>query len=152
MRIDRLGEGDETRLRTVRLRALLEAPAAFGSTHAETASRPSESWTRQLRDLPTFVARVDGRDSGMVRYQPAADGLSAMLISMWVAPEARGRGVGDALIDAVVEAAREGGCRRVVLEVHDDNEPAIRLYARRGFVRVEGAAGPGEHTRALSLG
>ena len=58
---------------------------------------------------------------------------SAWLISMWVAPEVRGQGVGVALIDAVVEWARASGARRLLLDVGDHNRPAISLYARMGF-------------------
>ena len=52
---------------------------------------------------------------------------------MWVSPEVRGQGVGEALIDAVVEWARVSGARRVLLDVGDHNQPAIALYARKGF-------------------
>ena len=58
---------------------------------------------------------------------------AAWLISMWVAPEVRGRGVGEALIAAVVEWARASGARRLLLDVGDHNRPAIALYARMGF-------------------
>ena len=58
---------------------------------------------------------------------------AAWLISMWVAPEVRGQGVGEALIDAVLGWARVGGARRLLLDVGDHNQPAIALYARKGF-------------------
>jgi ribosomal protein S18 acetylase RimI-like enzyme len=52
---------------------------------------------------------------------------------MWVAPEARGQGVGNALIDAVIEYARSSGAIRLLLDVGDHNQQAIALYARKGF-------------------
>ena len=58
---------------------------------------------------------------------------AAWLISMWVSPEVRGQGVGEALIDAVVGWARVSGARRVLLDVGDHNQPAIALYARKSF-------------------
>lgn len=50
-----------------------------------------------------------------------------------VAPAARGRGVGGALIEAVAALARREGLERVRLEVVDSNPRARALYARRGF-------------------
>ena len=132
--IKRLAADEGLRLRTIRLRALADAPDAFGSTYDETAARPMDSWTKQLQEIDTFVAAVDGEDVGLVRG--AHDDLrpdAAWLISMWVAPEARGQGVGEALIDAVVEWARVRGARRMLLDVGDHNQPAIALYARKGF-------------------
>ncbi len=49
-----------------------------------------------------------------------------------VVPEARGRGVGAALLAGVEAEARARGCGKITLEVRDDN-PADRLYRRSGF-------------------
>ena len=132
--IKRLAVDEGLRLRTIRLRALADAPDAFGSTYDEVAAWPLDSWAAQLQKIATFVAVVDGEDVGLVRG--ARDALqpdAAWLISMWVSPEVREQGVGEALIDAVVEWARISGVRRVLLDVGDHNQPAIALYARKGF-------------------
>ncbi len=60
-------------------------------------------------------------------------------LSIAVLPEHRGRGVGTALLDALLGAARSEGIRRVSLSVERDN-PAYRLYWRSGF-RLAAAAG-----------
>jgi RimJ/RimL family protein N-acetyltransferase len=53
-----------------------------------------------------------------------------------VAPSARGRGIGEALVRAVQRAAFEDvGVHRLALGVYPHNETAIRLYERLGFVR-----------------
>lgn len=110
MEIVRLGPGDEARLRTIRLRALRDAPDAFGSTAVEVAARPPESWSAQILTLPTFVAVNRGQDVGLVRYAPDEEHTeTGWLISMWVSPEIRREGVGSALIDAVVELATSKG-------------------------------------------
>ena len=57
---------------------------------------------------------------------------------MWVAPEARGTGLGDALVEAVIAWGAAHGRTAVKLEVAVFNTPAIRLYQRHGFV-VTGA-------------
>lgn len=132
--IIRLAPQEGLRLRAIRLRALAEAPDAFASTHGQAAALPPGSWAAQLREMPTFVAVADGEDVGLVRgARDDSRAGAAWLISMWVAPEVRGRGVGEALIDAVVEWARASGARRLLLDVGDHNRPAIALYARKGF-------------------
>jgi ribosomal-protein-alanine N-acetyltransferase len=53
-----------------------------------------------------------------------------------VAPECQGRGVGHALLQAVVAEARALSAARLLLEVREGNERARRLYAARGFAEV----------------
>ena len=60
----------------------------------------------------------------------------ARLYSIAVAPEARGRGLGEALVAAVERAARRRGCARMRLEVRMDNPAAQRLYERLGYRRI----------------
>ncbi len=58
-------------------------------------------------------------------------------IGMAIAPDARGRGGGRALLEATVEYARSRGAHKLELEVWPDNARAIALYASAGF-QVEG--------------
>jgi ribosomal protein S18 acetylase RimI-like enzyme len=53
-----------------------------------------------------------------------------------VYPAAQGRGVGEALARACLARAAENGCTAVVICARDFSAPALRLYARLGFVRV----------------
>ncbi len=134
VRLEQLKAEEGPRLRAIRLRALLDAPDAFGSTFEETVARPAESWSKQLLDLPTFVAVRDGLDVGVVRCaRDDARIETAWLISMWVAPEVRRGGVGGALVDAIIKWARSSGVNRLLLDVADNNAPAIALYTRKGF-------------------
>jgi GNAT superfamily N-acetyltransferase len=151
VQLARLNADEWARLRAIRLRALGDAPDAFGSTLEEAAARLPEAWATQLVDLPTFVAVENGRDDGMVRCARDENrGATAWLISMWVAPEARRRGVGGLLIDAVVDWARASGINRLLLDVADHNAAAIALYASRGFQptgEVSTLPPPREHIR-----
>lgn len=124
--------------RTMRRQALAEAPAAFGSTLAQWSGTGDheQHWRTRLREVAlNLVLHLDGQPAGMVSAtDPGADG-TVKLISMWVAPHARGRGVGDAAIDAVLAwARREHPSSRVVLSVKTANTAATRLYQRHGFV------------------
>jgi GNAT superfamily N-acetyltransferase len=57
-----------------------------------------------------------------------------LIVSMWVAPEARGHGLGRRLLDVVVDWAREVGAPYVELWVTEGNGPAQTLYERAGFL------------------
>ncbi len=159
MRIERLSKQAWRRLKKIRLRALLDAPDAFGTTHEEAETWPDEVWLRQAADLPTFIATAGTVDVGFVRISPEGHAPEdAELISMWVAETARGRGVAEALGDAVVAFAREAGVKRVLLTVADSNTRAIALYERLGFrpTGVTGAYPPPrehitEHERAFVI-
>ena len=55
------------------------------------------------------------------------------LEDLFVDAEARGTGLGRALVDAVYERAKERGCRRIELDVRRDNPTALALYESVGF-------------------
>jgi GNAT superfamily N-acetyltransferase len=56
-----------------------------------------------------------------------------LLEDLFVREEARGTGVGRALVDKVVELARARGARRIELDANDQNAPAQALYKSFGF-------------------
>lgn len=148
---------DWARVRDLRLAALADAPDAFGSTLAEEIEQPEAFWRRRLvrAEATTLVVALDGRDAGLVVVAPEdEDPDTAGIFSVWVAPFARGRGVGDRLIVAAMDEARARGFRRVVLEVGEHNLPAQALYARHGFA-PSGLRGhlppPREHMREIQL-
>lgn len=88
-----------------------------------------------------LVAELDGRVVGYVRIGfptgLAANAHVRQIRGLAVADEARGLGVGRALVRAAVEEARRLGARRVTLRVLGHNTAARRLYESEGFV-VEG--------------
>lgn len=57
----------------------------------------------------------------------------ALLEDLFVLESARGSGLGRALVDRVVQEARERGCRRIELDVNDNNAAALALYRSLGF-------------------
>jgi GNAT superfamily N-acetyltransferase len=159
--LQRMSPADWERVRALRLAALIESPDAFSMTLALELGRTPESWQQRLglEDVATFVAAVGERDVGLVVSAPYDGQPDALgLFAMWVAPSHRGRGIGGALVDAVVAWARGRGARRIVLDVADANAPAVALYAAKGFqpTGVVGVLAPDrahvrEHQRALAL-
>ena len=88
---------------------------------------------RGRRRRTLFVAEEDGRWLGVVGAFVRVDPREVQLISMWVDPGARGRGIARDLIRAVARWAQERGSTQVVLFVQEANEPAQQLYERAGF-------------------
>ena len=127
---------------------MLREEAAYFSTRYEDAVRePDEvwkSWTAEAaagEEKVLFVAEEDGRLLGVVGGFRRLDPTEAQLVSLWVDPEARGRGVARVLIRAVATWARGRGAETVVLFVQEANAPGRALYLRAGF-RPTGAREP----------
>jgi ribosomal protein S18 acetylase RimI-like enzyme len=79
-----------------------------------------------------LVAELGGAPSGMASGMAWGEG-GCELTSMWVAPPARGHGVGGALVDAFLAKATALGRREVRLSVKVGNDHARALYLRYGF-------------------
>jgi GNAT superfamily N-acetyltransferase len=124
-------------LRDIRLAALRDAPYAFGSTHAEASAFTEQDWRTRAAGGATFLAYLpevcSAEPAGLAGGYLAVPG-TAELVSMWVNPRARGRGIGEALIAKVAEwAEREAGATTLHLWVTEINKHAYQLYERCGF-------------------
>jgi ribosomal protein S18 acetylase RimI-like enzyme len=135
--VRRVTAGEAELLRDLRLRALREDPLAFGSTYAREAQRPGAAWERWAAEAAAgeqqvvFLAEPEaGLAMGFIGRD---DPRLVHLFAMWVAPEARGRGIGRALVAAVVAWATQRGARRLRAGVTEGNAAAERLYGSAGF-------------------
>lgn len=141
--IRQLGADDWRAWRELRLRALGEAAYAFGSKLADWQGigDTERRWRNRFDVVPfNVIADLNHTPVGMVGAVPEGDNVE--LLSMWVAPSARGCGVGDALVNAVISWAGAFGAVKVVLSVVEGNSQAVALYRRHGFLdagRVENA-------------
>ena len=143
MTVRRLRADETTLLKTLRLRALAESPDAFGDSLATARARPDAYWTEMTRS----VTEPDRHAMFLAEDAAAAVGIAFGLVDreradrahlggMWVDPAARRRGVGRALVDAVLAWARERRFRDIVLWVAEGNAAATALYERAGFTRT----------------
>jgi ribosomal protein S18 acetylase RimI-like enzyme len=82
---------------------------------------------------PALVAMRLDQPIGVVSWLIDPDGAAAEVRALLVAPEARGQGVGGALIDAAADALREAGVRRAWLVTTNDNLAALALYQKAGW-------------------
>jgi ribosomal protein S18 acetylase RimI-like enzyme len=129
--IRELAPDDWQALRDIRLTALRDAPSAFGSTYA---SFGEPEWRGRLRpESATFLAHLPEVSPAGLAGVIGEDPGTAELVSMWVAPAARGRGVGEALVTAAAEWAKGRDYREVHLWVTESNAHAQALYERCGF-------------------
>lgn len=69
-------------------------------------------------------------------YAGISLGLDSDVMTVGVVAEARRLGVGDVLVEAMIDIAAEAGADRVFLEVRESNVPAQKLYAKHGFEHI----------------
>ncbi|BDT57615.1 N-acetyltransferase [Massilia varians] len=138
--VRRLLEHEWQAYRAIRLRALAQAPEAFGSTLAREEELPDETWAARVAKSVVsgidcaLVAEQGGAFIGLLWAKvDAQDAGRVNLFQMWVAPQWRGRGVAAALPDEALAWARARGTRVVHLGVNSENAGALRLYGRAGF-------------------
>ena len=144
-------------IRLVRPEEHEDAGAVTADAYREFVSSP-EAWNGYLRRLADIGARADrtlvlvavedGEVLGTVtvetgervpgsRERPPVDPDEVHVRMLGVRPDAQGRGVGRALMEAVLIEARRLGRTRVTLDTTDDMIAAQRLYESMGFVRGE---------------
>lgn len=137
-KIRRIRENEWRELRDLRLRALKTDHLPFGSTYEETKLRPETFWQELAQKgaagekTVVFVACFPEM-LGMVRGDLESDN-KFHVYSMWVAPEARGKGVAEALLAELENWILASGGTEAELFVADKAEAARHLYARLGYV------------------
>ena len=132
--------GDVADYRAIRLAALRDAPDAFGSTYEAEVGLSTEAFAERLATtivLGAYEAEGggDARIIGMVGFKQQTMTKLAHKGFVWgfyVAPAARGRGVGAALVERIVAAAT-GLVQQLTLSVVQGNDGALALYERCGF-------------------
>jgi len=136
--VRRLSAGDADEFRRVRLEGFTANPDLFRvAVEDEAAISGQEVAERLTREhvVGAFVEGVLQGIGGLTRFAGARLDHRALLWGMYVRPEARGAGAGDAIVGALLDEARRIGIRSVLLTVIAGNERAERLYRRWGFER-----------------
>jgi ribosomal-protein-alanine acetyltransferase len=115
---------------------IADAPR-MAQVHAQAFDRPwdTAAFEDLLGGVGVFaVMAEDGDPAGLVLCRALAG--EAEILTIGVAPWARRRGLGRALMAAALDAARASGAETAFLEVDVDNTPAVALYERLGFERA----------------
>ena len=141
MHVAPLEASDAAQYRKLMLQAYELAADAFTSTAVEREAEPESFWVKRIAD-PSGMSAAFGAFRGHELVGTVALEFSAkpktkhkaLVIGMYVSPEARGTGAGRALLEAVVEHARaREGTLQLTLTVTEGNAPAVSLYTSAGF-------------------
>ena len=138
MEIRRLTIADAPAYRALRLRSFRDHPEAFTTSYEELEQQSFADMEKRFTSahLKFWGAFENSVLLGYVGLEPELRikcRHKATLIGMYVAPEQSGRGIGRALVEALLADARASGLELIVLTVTEGNERAVRLYERRGF-------------------
>jgi ribosomal protein S18 acetylase RimI-like enzyme len=147
--VRRLDRPDAPALRELRLESLRLHPECFGADlEAEEAMSVDDMAARMLTGT-SFGGFVDGVLSGLAVFAKPKNrktGHTGELGAMYVRADARGTGLADALVEAVIDQAVATGTEQIKLTVNAENPRAIKLYERHGFRMI------GKYPNSLRVG
>lgn len=141
MHVALLRASDAMQYRKLMIQAYELAADAFTSTAAERRAEPESFWVKRIAD-PSGMSAAFGAFEGQELVGTVAMEFSAkpktkhkaLIIGMYVSPEARGTGAGRSLLEAAIEYARaREGTLQLTLTVTEGNAPAVSLYTSAGF-------------------
>ena len=136
IQVRRLTLAEAPAFRALRLDALRDHPADFGSTHATEAMLPLAHFVGQLADNHVLGVFLDGVLTGVAAIGFRAKAKEAHRADLWgvyVAPGGQGRGAAQARVDAAL-AVGFARAEQIELSVRVGNARALALYRSRGFV------------------
>jgi ribosomal protein S18 acetylase RimI-like enzyme len=134
--VRRLSRQDADTFRSIRLESLQQNPEAFGSTFEREINEPRIYFLERFDRNTQFGGFVSGELMAIVGFHPL-EGLKlshkGVLWGMYVRPECRGTGLATALVESLIEYAREHHVEQIQLTVTASNPRALRFYRRMGF-------------------
>lgn len=130
--IDEMSERDRERVRAIYAEGIATGDATF-----ETEAPAWEQWDAAHLPFARLVARSpDGVVEGWAALSPVSSRCvyaGVAEVSVYVGARARGRGVGRALLEALVRASEEAGVWTLQAGVFPENEASVRAHERCGF-------------------
>ncbi|MDB5478056.1 MAG: family N-acetyltransferase [Alphaproteobacteria bacterium] len=140
-RIEKLNHADMTDLCDATI-AAIEKDGGFGWVTVPERDVLERYWKGvlavNLRDL--FVVRLDGAIAGtaqLIKFPPnnQAQSFSAQLTTFFIAPWARGFGLGEMMIDTIEQHAKSINLNIINLDVRETQFNAIKLFRKMGYVQ-----------------
>jgi GNAT superfamily N-acetyltransferase len=142
---------DWSALKAIRLEALSDTPAAYGSTFETASGFSDKRWRAMAEQFIYFLVERRGTVVGMASGGGNDEHPGTKwLYGMYVTPSARGSGAAYLLVDAVATWAREQGASELFLHVTTSVERAMAFYVKAGF-EPTGERFPMERDPSLQL-
>lgn len=129
--IDEMRAGDWGRVREIYLEGIATGDATF-----ETAAPSWESWAAAHHAFARLVARAGGEVLGWAALSPVSGRAvyrGVAEVSVYVGAECRGRGVGRALLEALVAASEAAGVWTLQAGIFPENAASVALHVACGF-------------------
>ncbi|TWB20965.1 GNAT family N-acetyltransferase [Nitrospirillum bahiense] len=127
-------------IRVIYNHAVVHTTAIWNDVQVDLENRRQWFQARMARNFPVLVAVAEGEGQGQVvgyaaygDWRPFDGFRHSVENSVYVAPQAQGRGVGETLLRALVACARERGIHRMIAAIASENAISIALHAKVGF-------------------
>jgi RimJ/RimL family protein N-acetyltransferase len=126
------------RAKSLRLASLGESPHAIGGDLESESAQSETEWRAKFEKLHYLIASVEGIDCAIMTIENLAGefGAKAWIGACWSSPQYRAIGLLRAMMKYVDQHALEKGWQRQGLFVLEDNELAIAVYERLGFIAM----------------
>ena len=138
--VRRIGRGEGTLYRSLRLTSLAESPDAFSTTLESANARSLESWSEQAdgaavgQDRAVFIALCNDQPVGMAAlYRDSEEEGLGEVVQVWVDSAHRGGPAAGEMLDSLISWARGSGFERLLAWVNGENRRAARFFAKHGF-------------------
>ncbi len=129
-------EADLAAIRDIYNDAVQHTTAIWNEQLIDVENRRAWMELRRARGFPVLVAEKDGKVAGYASYGDwrAFDGYRHTVEhSVYVHKDARGAGIGRALMAALIERAREGRVHVMIAAIEAGNSASVRLHESLGF-------------------
>ncbi len=135
--VQKLSPNDWQQYRDIRLMALKDDPHAFGSSYEEEVGQTEFDWQSRIGAM--WFA-LDGEDVvgliGLLQGENQSSKHCGYVISTWVKPQFRGKGIAKAMLKKLQDVAPSLGLRKLSLQVTVTKTAAFGLYQDLGFKTV----------------
>lgn len=143
MEISIITETDWPAVRAIYLQGIATGQATF-----QTEAPSWEDWDRSHLRHSRFLASVDGSVAGWAALSPVSSRCvyaGVAEVSVYVHEDYRGKGVGDLLMDTLIESSEAQGLWTLQSGIFPENEASIRLHEKHGFRKLGYREKVGKH-------
>lgn len=121
------------------VKAIYEAGMATGQATFETQARPYEEWSQNSRPACRLVLEHENQILGWAKVSAVSarqvyKGVGE--VSVYVHPDAKGKGIGDALMKGLIQKAEQEGYWMLQANIFPENEASVQLHLKNGFRKV----------------